>query len=130
MALRILIVSHGGLRGRFAIVVETLAERGHAGHLCLTGKVQPRVASLLAELVEQFPNLTWGVGPRRGDADGWRAVAKTVRDLGDLAHHAHPRFDAAPGLRKRMRKQVLARLHRKVVQEPVGLWVAQHVAAR
>jgi hypothetical protein len=65
----------------------------------------------------------------RGTYDGWRFVADLVRRLADLARYTHPRYDAAPALRRRMVKRILGHLA-KPGHEPLGRRLALRIAGR
>jgi hypothetical protein len=108
-------------------LVRELLARGHEVHLGLT-KVKGGEVDRLRELLgDASPGLSIEVAPRRGDA--WPAVGNVIRSLADLARYAHPRYDAAPVLRKRMSAATVKAARRSQL-EPVGRALAGRMARR
>jgi hypothetical protein len=110
-------------------LVAELARRGHEVHLAFAAPPEEGEQELLNR-VAAVPGITYGVGPRRGDTDGWRPVAWLVRALADLARYTHPRYERAPVLRRRMAEDVLDDLTRSRELEPLGRRLALRLARR
>jgi hypothetical protein len=106
-----------------------LTARGHHLHLAFNKLPSEALTARLRELAGGSGTVTCGIAPTRGEYDGWRFVADLVRRLADLARYTHPRYDAAPALRARMTKRILARLA-KPGYEPIGGWLALRTARR
>jgi len=110
-------------------LVAELADRGHEVHIAFAAPPAEGEQELLNH-VAAAPGITYGVGPRRGDTDGWRPVAWLVRALADLARYTHPRYERAPVLRRRMAEDVLDDLTRSQELEPLGRRLALRLARR
>lgn len=141
--LRILfVVGSGGTLLRFALLIPSLAERGHDVHIAFVSggdwrRVQSapptappgRVLELVDKLCARYPNVTYGLAPQRANSDGWRRVAWLVRALADLAHNANPRFaDSHP--RRRTRKRLIKHMRERKEFGPVGRRLALRLARR
>jgi hypothetical protein len=113
-----------GVASNYASLVSELAERGHDVHLAFERKrgALPRRASP--------PGVTSGFAPERARFDGWRSIAWLVRAIADLARYAHPRYEHAPVLRARARRQVMGRLTRPGEFDPIARRVALRVARK
>jgi hypothetical protein len=109
---------------------DELTARGHAVHLLFTEL--PRKASVRERLESPArPGLrTFGIAPRRRRHDGWGVVADIVRRLTDLARYAHPRYEAAPALRRRMSTRILKHLSKAHKFEPLARRLALRTARR
>jgi len=113
----------------YAPVLEELVARGHTVHLAFTKKTRwERIQRGLAGI--ERPGITSGYAPHRRDADGWRRVAWLVRATADLARYAHPRYDRAPRLRRRVTEKVVTRIEKATNTEPLGRALALRVAHR
>jgi hypothetical protein len=112
---------------QYASLVEELAARGHDVRLAF----QKSKGDLPASVQEnRLPGVTYCFAPERPVDDGWRSVAWTVRALADLARYAHPRYERAPLLRRRMASKVVGHLQKSPEFEPLGRRVALGVARR
>jgi hypothetical protein len=140
---RILFVVQRGTLLRFALLIPALAERGHELHIAFPpgadwGRssslrpkaLPPRTVALLDDLRTRYPQLTYGLAPLRGDAEGWRRVAWIVRGLADLAHNANPRYARATVLRRRTKHRILGPLKKTGEFEPIGRRLALKVGKR
>jgi hypothetical protein len=128
--LRILFLFRPGTLTRFALLVPSLAEKGHQVHIAFLNAPASAARNLAESFSERYPNITYGVAPRRGDIDGWGPVTWVVRGLMDLARYSHPRYADAARLRRRMRKRIVGRLRRPGEIEPVGRRLALRLALR
>jgi hypothetical protein len=106
-----------------------LAARGHELHLAFNKLPAADQLARLEELGGSSLRVTYGTAPQRGGYDGWRPVADLVRRLADLARYAHPRYEPAPVLRKRMTERILGHLA-KPQFEPMGQRLAMRRAQR
>ena len=123
-------VDRPGVLRQYASLVAELADRGHDVHLALRSEADEDQRPQVERLVGASPRVTAGPAPARPEDDGWRAVAWTVRALGDLARYAHPRYADAPALRARVRDKVVRRLERADDLGPLGRRLAPRVARR
>jgi hypothetical protein len=130
VSLRILFVARPGTLLRFSQVVPALAERGHRVHVALTNEPDAGPRELLEGIAGQYPSITYGPAPARGELDGWGQVAWLVRGVVDVARYSHPRYPPGSRLRKRMKKRILGRLERPGEFEPLGRRLALRVARR
>ena len=113
----------------YAPVLEELVARGHTVHLAFTKHTRwDRIQRGLVGVERQ--GITVGYAPHRRHSDGWRRVGWLVRSLADLARYAHPRYDKAPRLRRRVTEKVLGRIEKATNIEPVGRALALHVARK
>ncbi len=113
----------------YAPLLDELIDRGHTVHLAFTKKTRwDRIERGLAGIERE--GLTFGYAPHRRHADGWRRVAWLVRSVADLARYAHPRYDSAPRLRKRVTEKVLQRIETGPYLEPIGRSLALHIGRR
>ncbi len=113
----------------YAPLLDELIDRGHTVHLAFTKKTRwDRIERGLAGIERQ--GLTFGYAPHRRHADGWRRVAWLVRSVADLARYAHPRYDSAPRLRRRVTEKVLDRIETGPYLEPIGRSLALHIGRR
>jgi hypothetical protein len=123
-------VDRPGVLRQYASLVSELAERGHDVHLALRSEPDEDQRPQVERLVGASPHVTSGPAPARDERDRWRAVAWTVRALGDLARYAHQRYADAPALRARVTNKVVRRLERSNDLEPLGRRLAVRVARR
>jgi hypothetical protein len=107
-----------------------LTRRGHDVHLAFNKLPSTDQLARFQGLAEPGGKLTCGLAPARGTYDGWRFVADLVRRLADLARYAHPRYDPAPVLRRRMGERILAYLSKPGQFEPLGRRLALRLARR
>jgi hypothetical protein len=114
----------------FESLFSELAARGHEIHLAFNKLPAPGQLARVQDLTGSARRVTCGVAPQRGTYDGWRFVADLVRRLADLARYSHPRYDAAPVLRRRMTKRILGRLAKTGHYEPIGRRLALRTARR
>jgi hypothetical protein len=113
----------------YAPVLDELVDRGHEVHLAFTKKTRwDRIQRGLAGV--ERPGITSGYATHRRPADGWRRVGWLVRSVEDLARYAHPRYDRAPRLRRRVTEKVLTRIEKATNLEPVGRALALRLAKR
>jgi hypothetical protein len=123
-------VDRPGVLRQYASLVTELAERGHDVHLALRSEADEDQRPQVERLVGPSPHVTAGPAPARPEDDGWRALAGTVRALGDLARYAHPRYAEAPALRARVRDKVGRRLARADDLGPLTRRLAPRLAGR
>jgi len=128
--LRILFAVEGGTLLRFSLLLPGLTDRGHHVQIGFINEPPPRALALADDLKERSPLVTYGLAPRRRKSEGWYRVARAVRLLADLAHHAHPRYEHAPVLRRRMTSAVLKELRNPKALEPAGRMLALRLASR
>jgi hypothetical protein len=113
-----------GIASNYASLFSELSERGHEVHLAFDSK-----RGLLPRRPLP-PRVTSGFAPDRGRFDGWRSTAWLVRAIGDLARYTHPRYEAAPVLRGRMRRLVMNRLDTPSEFDPIARRTALRVARK
>jgi hypothetical protein len=113
----------------YAPLLDELIDRGHTVHLAFTKKTRWDRIERGLEGIER-EGLTFGYAPHRRHADGWRRVAWLVRSVADLARYAHPRYDSAPRLRKRVTEKVLQRIESGPYLEPIGRSLALSTGRR
>jgi hypothetical protein len=123
-------VDRTGTLRPYVPVISSLVERGHEVHLALARLPRGHDRKAVERLVRESRGMTYSRAAQRAPRDGWRAVAWVVRGLADLARYSHPRYEDAPGLRRRMTKKVLGRLERSTDLGPVGRRAALRVARR
>jgi hypothetical protein len=120
---------HPGYAAVYEPVLRLLAERGHAVHLAFAQTDRaPKALRVVEQLAAELPGVTHGPAPQRGGLDGWRSVSWLVRGLADLARYEHPRFDAAPAVRERMRSKVVRSLEQQGGLDPVTRRAALELA--
>ena len=117
------------VRRMYAPLVAELTERGHSVELALGA--QPR-REKIEQLLSAFSagHVSCTLAPHRARTDGWRPVAWLVRAVADLARYAHPRYDGAPRLRRRVTGKVLRRIEKAPKLEPLGRMLALRIARR
>jgi hypothetical protein len=129
--LRILFfVDRVGVLRQYSTLVAELADRGHEVELTLREVPADDRRRLVESIVQRSERVTSIIAPERARLDGWRQVAWVVRGLGDLARYSHPRYDAAPVLRRRMTGKVLGTLEQGKELEPLGRRLALRIARR
>jgi hypothetical protein len=111
---------------QYGLLVAELAARGHEVELAFN----PAKGDLPEPAPGIPPGVTYGFAPDRDGHDGWRSVAWLVRALEDLARYAHPRYERAPLLRKRMARKIVGHLVKSPEFEPLGRQLALRVARR
>ena len=113
----------------YAPVLDELVDRGHTVHLAFTKNTRwDRIERGLSGIARA--GITAGRAPQRRDGDGWRRVAWLIRATADLARYAHPRYDRAPRLRRRVAEKVVTRIEKATSTEPLGRALALGVAHR
>jgi hypothetical protein len=110
---------------QFSSLVSELTRRGHEVHLALQ-----RAKGDLPPSARPGPGVTYGFAPERPAPSGWRSVAWLVRGLADLARYAHPRYQRAPLLRRRMEAKILGHLQKAQEFEPLGRSLALRLGRR
>jgi hypothetical protein len=88
----------------FESVIRELASRGHDIHLAAERDDIEGRPPLIDALVAEYPNVTCGDAPGRGD-DEWNWAAGRLRLGLDYLRYQHPAFDTAPKLRARARER-------------------------
>jgi hypothetical protein len=113
----------------YASLLDELVDRGHEVHLAFTKKTRwDRIQRGLAGV--ERPGITFSRAPHRRQADGWHRVAWLVRAVADLARYAHPRYERAHRLRRRVTEKVLTRIEKGTNLEPLGRALALRLARR
>jgi hypothetical protein len=123
-------VDRPGVLRQYATLVAELAERGHEVQLALREEPRDDRLRLVEGIVGRSERVSVSLAPERGRRDGWRAVAWLVRALEDVARYAHPRYERAPVLRRRMTTKLLDRLGKRGEFEPLGRRLALRLARR
>jgi hypothetical protein len=127
---------HAGYLRHFGPPIRLLAARGHSIHLALL-RDDPKDkgdALLLEKLLADCPSVTAARAPKRGRADGWRALAWLVRGLVDVLRYTDPRFAEAPALKRRATAKIVMRVEssradpisRRIVLRAIEWLVREH----
>lgn len=124
-------MSHAGYVRNFEFVLRAWAESGHDIHLALDRMEKrnlPGHSDLLADLQDQYPNLTSGPTPEWEKTE-WPAVGVKFRNAMDYLRYLEPQFDGAPKLRARAERRVPEPLKRiaalRLFREPRRLGFAR-----
>jgi hypothetical protein len=102
---------HTGYLRHYGEPIRLLAARGHTVHIALSRPEKDAGDDRLVEqLAAEFPTVTYGLTPKRGDFDGWSRLAWMVRALTDLARYGDPRYAQATALKERIARRIRLRL--------------------
>jgi len=106
-------ISHLGFLRNFESTLALLAERGHTTHLATDRAPQDGVTDgrpIVDRLTTRFPDAFSLETVRSSRRDPWSGVSTAVREGLNYWRYLSPRFDDAPKLRARGRKQAPAPL--------------------
>ncbi|HEY6363142.1 MAG TPA: hypothetical protein VIX63_18685, partial [Vicinamibacterales bacterium] len=84
----------------FESAIAELAERGHAVHLSADREESMGGAGMVERLAARYAGVTFGWTPAR-EWDAWFDLGRKMRLAIDYLHVLDPRYDSAPGLRRR-----------------------------
>ena len=87
--------------------IEVLAARGHQVLVAVNADKEKKPVRL--EGVGGADGRVVAIGLVPGRADVWEPIARGLRGLTDFVRYLHPRFAAAPALRRRMKRKALPR---------------------